>query len=193
LPPWVYGVSLAVGIAIGYIILGRKNKKKNSQPVAKGKKKKIEPPPKKKQQKAVSTSQTKNKAKETAASPTKKKVKENQAAQANKKEKKSGAAAKKETTAALTRKDGINRLILPGYIPDEKLPKSSQRVLEQVMTYREFLLQFPGFEADAGINAAEKVFVVRTSTRNTKGQLLMSTTVYKISPVKLILESAKAE
>jgi hypothetical protein len=90
-------------------------------------------------------------------------------------------------------KDGMDRSRLRGYTASNRLPANTKRVLDEIMTYRDFIKRCPEFEADPKISATEKVLVVRSSTLNTRGQTLMSTTVYRVSSASLLLESVKVE
>jgi hypothetical protein len=102
-------------------------------------------------------------------------------------------ATKKQLPTPDYPKDGMDRSRLRGYTPPNRLPANTKRVLDEIMTYRDFIKLCPEFEADPRINAMEKVLVVRSSTVNTRGQTLLSTTVYRVPSGSLLLESVKAE
>ncbi len=94
------------------------------------------------------------------------------------------AAPKKDT-------GGTDRTRLKGYIPADRLPAGSKRLLEEEMTYREFLKKFPEFEGGVEIELQTRVLVLRTATKNSRGQTMLSTTVYKMPSGNLVLESVK--
>ncbi len=181
MPPWIYGLSLGVILAAYFLLKGRNSKKKDVRPIAKKAKKK------------PAQQQVKKKKNTGKTPPAAAKKKPKEAPDGKKKINPEPEQVEKNRKSVRVKKDGIDRAAFPGYIPVEKLPKNSQRIMDEAMTYREFLLRFPEFEASARINASENVLVVRTATVNSRGQTIMSTTVYSVSPVKLLIESAKAE
>ncbi len=178
MPPWIYGLGLGVVIAVYFFLKGRNGKKKDNRPAAKGTKKKAarqQVNKKKKNKEKTSSATAKKKAKEPPEG--KKKI--------------TPEPTEKESESV--KKNGVDRTAFRSYIPVEKLPKNQERIVDEVMTYREFLIRFPEFEASPRIDASEKVLVVRTVTRNTRDQTLMSTMVYNVSPIKLLIESVKTE
>lgn len=109
------------------------------------------------------------------------------------KEKTAGGGKQKGGPRAAQQKGAgtADRSTLKGYVPAERLPAGSKRLLEEEMTYREFLKKFPEFQADAEIDAQTRLLVLRTATKNSRGQTLLSTAVYRMPSGSLLLESVK--
>lgn len=113
--------------------------------------------------------------------------------------KQKGGVTKK--TAAQTQRSGktnaAGRVVLHGYLPGNQLPDGAERLVDEIMPYKEFLLRFAEFKPDPKVGLDEPVLVVRTAlsrkcTHDNKERIL-TTVVYRAGSGALLLEAARKE